>query len=307
MKYVVFYYSQTGQALSVARSICSTIGDVDDTVVYKEIVPIHKYPYPWTHAEFFDVFPECRLGMPPSGIEAINLDDVHDADIVIVAGQSWFLSPSLPLQSFFLDSEIKQYLRGRNVIFINACRNMWLNTLLRVKDYIQEAGSRLVGHIVVQDAAPNLISVITVVRWQLHGKTAPTRFLPAAGIDKETIANTSRFGTIIKDALHSDNLNSLQAKLLAAGGIIYKPSIIFMEKVGYRMFLLWARFVRIKGNYGDKRRRHRLNAFYYYLLFVLFIVSPFAQLFFYITYPLRRVSYHKRKDCSTTIYSEPFR
>lgn len=302
MKIVVFYYSQTGQALSVAQSICSTLG-ADDDVIYKEIVPQHKYPYPWKKTAFFDVFPECRLGIPPSGIEPINLADVRNADIVIVAGQSWFLSPSLPLQSFFLDNEIKKYLHGRNVIFINACRNMWQNTGLRVKGYLHEVGARLVGHIVVQDAAPNLVSVITVVRWQLHGKTSPTRFLPAAGIDKKTIASASRFGTIIKEALHSGDLDSLQDKLLATGGIIYKPSIIFMEKVGYRMFLLWARFVRMKGYYGDERRYSRLNTFYYYLLFVLFIISPFAQLFFYITYPLRRVAYHKRKDCSIPPYN----
>ena len=139
MKTVVFYYSQTGQALDAVKSICGAShlnekaqGTKDD-VVYKEIRPLEQYPFPWSRYEFFDTFPETRLGMPPSGIEAIDFSDINDADIVIVAGQSWFLSPSLPLQSFFMDEQVRHYLQGRQIVFVNACRNMWLMTSRDIK------------------------------------------------------------------------------------------------------------------------------------------------------------------------------
>ena len=111
MKIAVFYYTQSGQALNVARNICSKMNDV--SVVYKQIVPQTTYPFPWSKNAFFDVFPETRLGIPPSGIVPMDFSDVEDAGLVLVVGQSWFLSPSLPLQSFFTDEQVKQFLSGR--------------------------------------------------------------------------------------------------------------------------------------------------------------------------------------------------
>ena len=136
MKAAVFYYSQSGQALKAAESICGSM-----SAVYKEITPQHNYPFPWSRKEFFQVFPETRLGIPPSGIEPLDFSDIADADIVIISGQSWFLSPSLPLQSFFSDEKVKEYLKGRNIVFVNSCRNMWLMTSRKVKEYIKQAGA----------------------------------------------------------------------------------------------------------------------------------------------------------------------
>jgi len=109
MKTVVFYYTQSGQALSAVQNICKPLAGTtgsENILIYKQIIPLQDYPFPWNGDEFFDTFPETRLGLPPSGISPIDLSDVEDADLVIVAGQSWFLSPSLPLQSFFTDRQI---------------------------------------------------------------------------------------------------------------------------------------------------------------------------------------------------------
>jgi hypothetical protein len=295
MKIAVFYYTQSGQALNVARSICSKMNDV--SVVYKEIVPLTTYPFPWSKNAFFDAFPETRLGIPPSGIVPMDFSDVEDAGLVLVVGQSWFLSPSLPLQSFFTDEQVKQYLSGRKVVFVNACRNMWLMTSRKVKAYLSDAHAKMVGQIVLQDEAPNLVSVITVIRWLIYGKKEGNELLPSSGISDASIKESSRFGVIIADALRNNDLSQLQELLLSAGAIKYKASILFLEKAGHRMFGLWAKFVRKKGNYGNPRRIPRLNLFYAYLLTVLFVVSPFGQLFFYLTYPLQQVSKNKKEDC----------
>ena len=84
---VVFYYTQSGQALSVAQNICKPLEDVSNEygkefdVVYKEIKSCQKYPFPWTKYEFFDSFPETRLGLTPSGIETIDFSDVQDVEL----------------------------------------------------------------------------------------------------------------------------------------------------------------------------------------------------------------------------------
>lgn len=305
MKTVVFYYTQSGQALSAARQVCKPL-EAGGTVVYKQIVPLQRYPFPWSLDEFFGVFPETRLGQPPSGILPIDFTDVEDADLVIVVGQSWFLSPSLPLQSFFTDGAVMNYLSGRPVIFMNVCRNMWLMTIRKVKGYLAAANAQLVGHIVLQDEAPNLISVLTIVRWLIHGRQEASGLLPRAGVSSDSLASASRFGEVIQGWGGTDGeppvtvtrgYEGLQDRLLACGAIHYKPSILFLEKAGHRMFGFWATFIQRKGCFGDVRRRGRARLFYYYLLVVLFVVSSFAQLFFYLTYPLQDVARHRHEDC----------
>ena len=295
MKVAVFCYTQSGQALRVAESICS---GTSCSVVYKTIVPLQSYPLPWTKYEFFDTFPETRLGLPPSGIEPIDFSDVSDADLVLVVGQSWFLSPSLPLQLFFTDERVKEYLAGRDVVFVNACRNMWLMTSRKIKEYLSAAGARMAGHVVLQDNAPNLVSAFTIVRWLMYGKKDGTRLLPNAGISEEDISGASRFGKIIESSWNGREWNQLQDRLLKAGAIRYMPSVLFLEKIGHRMFGIWAKFIRRKGEFRDVSRRFRINLFYYYLLTVLFLISPFAQLFFCITYPLHNVKRNKQIDCN---------
>lgn len=293
MKTVVFYYSQSGQALSAAKRICEPLGDV----VFKEIIPQQDYPFPWNRYEFFDVFPETRLGMPPSGIRPMDLREAEDANLVMIVAQSWFLSPSLPLQSFLADGQVRQYLQGKNIIFVNVCRNMWLMTGRKIKNNIKEMGAHLVGHIVLQDRRQNLVSALTIVRWLMFGKKKASWMLPDAGVTESDIDGASRFGGLIRSAYEKNDIKRLQTQLLSAGAIDYKPSVLFIEKAGHRMFGHWARFIRRKGGAGDPRRRLRVNLFFYYLLTVLFVVSPFAQLFFFLTYPLHRVNRHRREDC----------
>lgn len=290
MKAVVFYYSQSGQAREVAQSI----GDAIEEVVYKEIVPSHSFPFPWSRRDFFEVFPETRLGIPPFGIQPVDFSDIQDANTVIIVGQSWFLSPSLPIQSFFLDDEVKAYLQGRDIVFVNACRNMWVMTLRNIKAYVGDCGANLVGHVVLQDPHANLVSALTVVRWLMHGKKESGMMLPESGLSKEEINSASRFGKIVSESVNEGKTACMQDMLLGVGAIEYKPSIAFIEKVGHRIFGIWARFIQRKGGYGDKHRQFRLDCFYYYLLFVLFVMSPFAQFFFYLTYPIHRVGRERR-------------
>lgn len=306
MKTVCFYYTQSGQALDVAQSICKPLGKGDDAkgcannVVFKQIVPQQHYPFPWSKDEFLNCFPESRLGMPPSGIEPIDFSDVEDADAVIIVGQSWYLSPSLPIQSFFKDENVKRFLCNREVVFVNSCRNMWLMTLAEIKKYLKESGSRLVGHIVLQDETPNLISVLTIIRWLMYGKKEASMMLPRAGVSIEDVRKADRFGNVILRCFSEKKTTELQDALLAEGAVHYKPTVMFVEKVGHRMFGFWSKFVRKKGEFGDPRRRTRLNVFFAYLLTALFVVSPFGILFFYLTYPLRHVKQDREKACRLT-------
>ena len=135
---VVFYYTQSGQALEIAKRICQPLEAAGHEVAWRPIIPLQDYPFPWNKYEFFDSFPEARLGMPPSGIQPIDFTGIEDAELVMIVGQSWFLSPSLPLQSFMENKQVQAYLQGKKVIFVNACRNMWLMTSRVMRAYLRE-------------------------------------------------------------------------------------------------------------------------------------------------------------------------
>lgn len=286
----VFYYTQTGQALAIARSLCAPLEAAGCRVVTREIRPVTAYPYPWSSEAFFQVFPESRLGIA-CAIEPVDLSGaVAEADLVIVAGQSWYLSLSTPLHAFFQSPEVRTYLHGRPVVFVNGCRNMWVMTQIETRRYLREIGARYVGFIELHDKAPNLVSVLTIIRWLFYGRKEATRLLPAAGVLQRDVADADRFGLILLRTLYDGQWEQLQERLMREGAVTFIPHLYFIERNGYRMWGRWAHFVRRRGDAGDPRRQGRLRLFKAYLFFVLYAVSPFGLLFYWLTYPLRRAA-----------------
>ena len=291
----VFYYTQTGQALAIARSLCTPLEAAGCRVVTREIRPVTAYPYPWSSEAFFQVFPESRLGIA-CAIEPVDLSGaVAEADLVIVAGQSWYLSLSTPLHAFFQSPEVRAYLHGRPVVFVNGCRNMWVMTQSETRRYLREIGARYVGFIELHDKAPNLVSVLTIIRWLFYGRKEATRLLPAAGVSQRDVADADRFGLILLRTLYDGQWEQLQERLMREGAVTFIPHLYFIERNGYRMWGRWAHFVRRRGGAGDPRRQGRLRLFKAYLFFVLYAVSPFGLLFYGLTYPLRRAALKKAR------------
>ena len=292
----VFYYTQTGQALAIARSLCAPLEAAGCRVVTREIRPVTAYPYPWSSEAFFQVFPESRLGIA-CAIEPVDLSGaVAEADLVIVAGQSWYLSLSTPLHAFFQSPEVRAYLHGRPVVFVNGCRNMWVMTQSETRRYLREIGARYVGFIELHDKAPNLVSVLTIIRWLFYGRKEATRLLPAAGVSQRDVADADRFGLILLRTLYDGQWEQLQERLMREGAVTFIPHLYFIERNGYRMWGRWAHFVRHRGGAGDPRRQGRLRLFKAYLFFVLYAVSPFGLLFYGLTYPLRRAALKKARQ-----------
>ena len=291
----VFYYTQTGQALAIARSLCAPLEAAGCRVVTREIRPVTAYPYPWSSEAFFQVFPESRLGIA-CAIEPVDLSgEVTEADLVLVVGQSWYLSLSTPLHAFFQSPEVRAYLHGRPVVFVNGCRNMCVMTQHETRRYLREIGARYVGFIELHDKAPNLVSVLTIIRWLFYGRKEATRLLPAAGVSQRDVADADRFGLIILRTLYDGQWEQLQERLMREGAVTFIPQLYFIERNGYRMWGRWAHFVRHRGGPGDPRRQGRLRLFKAYLFFVLYAVSPFGLLFYWLTYPLRRAALERAR------------
>lgn len=273
---LIVYYSQTGQLKSIVESIAEPLKN-DCQLYFEELKPVPAFPFPWKGMSFFQTFPESVREIPCK-LEPLGNDPDLDYDLVVLAYQVWYLSPSIPMNSFLKSESGRKILKGRPVITVLGVRNMWIMAQERVKAMITEAGGRLAGNIVMEDPTGNLTSVITIVRWMTKGEKAPFRWMgknfPAAGVPEEEIRRSADFGEIIKYYLLINNYSGLQQELVKAGAVNVHPVLFRIEKTGKRIFGIWSKLILKKGDYNDPAREGRLTAFKYYLFAVIYLVSP---------------------------------
>ncbi len=284
-KVLIIYYSQTGQLKEISNFLSQPFENQPEyTIDYYNIQPVKDYNFPWNGTDFYGVFPESfqqipiAIQPPPEKIRNQNYD------LIILAYQIWFLTPSIPVNSFLKSDFASILLEDKKVVTVIGCRNMWAKAQQKTKTLIEKAGGQLVGNVAFVDKSPNLISVITIVHWVMGGKkTKKWGIFPLPGVDQKDIEGATQFGTLLLDAMKKENFADLQPQIIAQGGVDIKPFIIFMDEKANKMFEIWSKFVlRAK-----KSRNFRLKLFKYYLLTALFIISPIVYIIFLLTYPLR--------------------
>jgi hypothetical protein len=277
-KVLVIYYTQTGQLREIVDSITRPLKN-DCQLFFEELKPVSSYPFPWTGMSFFQAFPESVREIPCQ-LEPFQHDMNADYDLIILAYQVWYLSPSIPVASFLQSEAANKLFKGKPVITLLGVRNMWIMAQERVKAQIAGAGGRLVGNVVMDDPAGNLTSVITIVRWMMKGEKQPFRWLginfPAAGVPEEDIWRGGEYGKIIMYYVLSNNYLDLQQELVQSGAVNVDPVLYNIEKRGKMMFRIWAKMILKKGNYNDPAREGRLKGFKYYLFAVIYLISPFV-------------------------------
>jgi hypothetical protein len=271
---LVLYYTQSGQLLHILQRMLQDIKDKAD-LSFVAIEPETPFPWPWNAYAFFDAMPETVERMPgavkPLPQEVLN----KHYDLVIFGYQPWFLNPSQPITAF-LQGKDAAILKDKPVVTVVGCRNMWLHGQERVKSDLEHIGAKLVGNIVLMDTHPNLVSLLTVIRWSFKGQKEASGLLPAAGVQENDINRSSRFGTPIYRHLTEDKLDSLQQELLMMGAIHLNPGLILLEQRGIKNFRYWAKFIREKGGPGDPNRKGRVLLFKRLLLTAIFFLSPLS-------------------------------
>jgi hypothetical protein len=267
-KILIIYYTQSGQLSEIVESFSKPLiasGAIIDQV---QIKPKNDFTFPWTAKVFFETMPESVLGIPQE-LKTFSFKETF-YDLVVLAYQPWFLSPSIPATSLLLNSDFKNIIKGTPVVTLIGSRNMWLNAQEKVKNLLKEAGANLVGNITLVDRNNNHISAVTILYWMLSGKK--DKYLgvfPKPGISDADISNVSSHGAIVAQHLISGDWNDLQDELVKADAVYVKPNLMFIENTGSKLFKIWANVIIKK-----KNRAGWSVAFKYYLLFALFIVAP---------------------------------
>lgn len=295
-KILVVYFTQTGQLRRIIDHVLAPLQG-KAAITYEEIVPVQPFPFPWSKQEFFDAMPETVLGRP-RGIQPLKVNPEEHFDLVIMAYQPWFLSPSQPVAAFLQSPEATRLLKGKPVVTLLGCRNMWLNAQEKTKKYLADVGANLVGNIVLVDKSPNLVSLITILRWTGKGKKDAFFIFPPAGVQEKEIVESSRFAEPLLHALEQQQFNQLHEQLLALDSVELKPGLIVLENRGRKPFRFWAKFISAKGGPGDESRKGRVTMYRIILLAAIPLLSPFTT----IASWLQLLFFKKQLDEDVTYY-----
>ncbi len=283
---LIVHFSQTGQLDRLAQSICAPLQQQADIQLdFLPLQPAQPYPFPWPFLDFFRIFPETVL-MRPQPLLPLAVDASKRYDLVILAYQVWFLSPSQPMTAFLASPEAAQLLNGTPVVTLIGCRNMWLIAQEKVKNRLTELGARLVDNIALTDACGTAASFLATPLWLFTGRQKPYSWVPRAGIDEAQIAAASRFGVAMAQRLTADNLPIEQPMLTGLGAVRIDEKLIASEKVGNRSFQLWSRLLAALGPQQSRRRAAGLVVYIVFLLCLIVTVVPLSAVLKKLLAPL---------------------
>ena len=300
IRILVLHYSQTGQLTRAVQSMLSPLaGRTDVQIIWQNLEPVEAFPFPWGFLRFFDTFPEC-VHLDPPPIRPVAFAPDARFDLVVLAYQVWFLSPSLPVTAF-LKSAAAQALRNTPVITFIACRNMWLSAQEKVKDMLNDVGARHIDNVVLVDQGPAWATFITTPRWVLTGKkNGFWGIFPPAGVSETEIRAAARFGRALSESLPL--LQSTTGPLLAGlGAVKVLPGYVTGEKIAHRSFRLWGALLRALGKPGDLGRRLVLVVYIVFLVAMILTVMPLSIVVRALLRPLLR----KRLDAEVARLEAP--
>ncbi len=267
-KILAIYFTQSGQMRDIIDSftapIAATGAEVEKVVVHT----VAHYPFPWTGTSFFSVMPDSVLGIPQQ-LQPYTIREQR-YDLVIMAWQPWFLSPSIPSNSIMHDATFRSVIKDIPVITISAARNMWLSAYERVHKTLVDAGAKHVGNVALIDRHPNFVSFVTIFYWMLTGKKE--RYLnvfPKPGVDERDITGTNVYGAIVARHLQDNSWSSLQQELVAANAVTINYPLMVIESKAKVIFAVWAKIIAKR-----KNKTRWLVVFKYYLFAALFLGAP---------------------------------
>lgn len=280
---LVVHYSQSGQLTEIVDNMMLPFSsDNEINVTHYKIEMENEFPFPWNKTAFFGAFPESFLQIPAPIKAPSNAVLEKKYDLIILGYQVWYLSPSIPVNSFLKSNFAKQIFQDTPVITVVGARNMWVKAQEKMKVLLSDLGANLVGNIALVDRNINHVSVVTIVHWMFSGKK--TKYLgvfPLPGVSESEIKNASKFGNVIQQALKNNNFLTLQDELLKLDAVEIRPFLVEMDKKANKMFKIWSNFIINK----KKSRESWLKVFNVYLWVAIWLISPIVFILHLLKYP----------------------
>jgi len=273
---LVVAYSQTGQLTAIVERLLEPLRNDPRIAIHVEHVqPQRAFPFPWSLGRFLDAFPESAHLVAPA-LVPLTLSGDEDFDLVILPYQVWFLAPSQPITAFLKHPVAAKLLRGKPVVTVIACRNMWLLAQEKLKHMLADAGARLIDNVALTDRAPTMATLFTTPLWLLTGKRKPLSFLPIAGVSESDTQRSVRFGRALLDALLDDREKTPGPLLGGLVAVKANPRLLVSERAATRSFYLWGKLLRAAGNPGAWQRKPLLALYVVFLIVLVLTVVPLS-------------------------------
>lgn len=287
-KVLVVYYTQSGQLLEIAKNVTNRLENSKEVELSFYDIKLEKgFSFPWNKLEFFNAFPESFLQIPTELLDTDNEILQKQYDLIILAYQVWYLTPSIPTNSFLRSNVAKTLLKNTPVITVIGCRNMWVMAQEKTKKLLVQAKAKLVGNIVLVDKTINHISVITISQWMFSGKKKRyLGFFPKPGVSQLDIDNATKFGKPILTALKKNDFLNLQEELLKQEAVKIKPFLVTVDTRANILFGKWANLIIKKGGKNNPKRHIWVKLFHFYLLFAIWVIAPLVFVVYLLTYPI---------------------
>jgi hypothetical protein len=279
---LVIYHSQSGQLERIARNIAEPLLNSDGlNLIFHEIEMNNPFPFPWNNTAFFDAFPDSFLQIPkplkPVSKEILNTK----FDLILLNYQVWYLSPSIPINSFLKSEEAKILFQNVPVVTISGSRNMWIMAQEKIKVLLLENKAILKGNIALVDRVGNLISVITIVKWMFSGvKKKYLGLFPLPGVSEKDIQESTKFGAVIRTCLLENKMDELQNRLIAFDAVRISSYLVTVDKTANKIFSKWSRFIVKK----QEKRKFWLKIFKLYLFLAIWLISPIVYILHVLLY-----------------------
>lgn len=250
---LIVHYSQTGEVARAVQAFADTLAASGCELTIEALAPVAPYPYPWRSLfSFFDVMPECVLGIPPP-IHPPSFDLRVRFDLVVIAYPVWFLNPAPPVQAF-LASFAAVVLGGTDVVTIVVSRAMWYHASETMKALLASAGAHHSCNIAVTHAGSSLATLVTTPASLLLGADAAVvRHLGAASVRSGDLEQLASLGHVVGARLIGETWCE-RSRLRDEPAVVISRSSAVAELFALGWFHLWARALRALGRIGRGSR-----------------------------------------------------
>jgi len=295
---LVLYYSQSGQLGDIVAATIAPLQqhpDIDVTVL--PLQPRAAYPLPWPFWRFFNTFPETVYEQPDA-IAPLPLAGDEDFDLVVLAYTVWFLSPSMPTTAFLQSAQAERLLRGKPVVTLIGCRNMWLMAQEKMKVHLQRLGAHLIDNAVLTDGSHSAATFISTPLWMLTGKRGPFLggLIPAAGVPAEEIQAAARFGKAIAAQLPRRDAADTAPMLDGLAAVKINERLIASETIALRSFRIWGGLLRRIGTPSSALRHAVLTFYVVFLVTLILTVVPVSAVIKRLIAPLSRARIQRQRQ-----------
>jgi hypothetical protein len=233
MQLRIIAYSQSGQTARAADILVSELREEYEVAVQRIELSQDEalrglFRMPWSFFDFLRALPaSVRPAMRIPSAESACFDG---DDLLLIAYPVWFLSPACPVSSY-LRSLPDGALRGKPVITLSTCRNMWFKAQLEIRSLIEQKGGRVIAHVTLEDRAKPYASLVTTPLFFLTGrKTFESerlrKLFPPFGVSEEEYDALAGWARRLAAGEHAD----------VSGFFRLNTSMMLSELLGRKIF-----------------------------------------------------------------------